>query len=319
VYPITRAIEDGYLVKPNAFRILTDLDLDKVKLARKNGETDFQSEELQSVINTPGRNSTIVDAYLRRALGVRAVAFCVGVQHAYDLANAFRKVGVEAHAIHGELPLDERRDLLGRHQRGEFPVITNCAVLTHGYDDPGLGCVIMARPTQSKTLYVQCLGRGLRIAPNKAECIVLDIVDCTKNHKLLIADEILQLQQEMSGEQEATEPRGQIRAGLEPGLGVGQGKEQKKWSNEDAPERWRAKQVDLLAKQEAKEREKQERAAGPPTAAQRRFIYAKLSREFGWPDDAARRAAGDKALTRGNVPKFLGRVKYGVIGPQHFA
>lgn len=170
---ILTMIRAGYLSDIRAFRITTGTDLGGVGI--RNG--DFIEGQLAAVVNTPERNQAVVDAYLEHAAGRKAIAFAVDVAHAEDLAETFRSNGVEAEAVSGKTPDDERKEILARFRAGEIQVLTNCAVLTEGYDEPAVSCILMARPTKSKTLYIQCIGRGTRLFPGKTDCIVLDFTD----------------------------------------------------------------------------------------------------------------------------------------------
>jgi hypothetical protein len=75
------------------------------------------------------------------------------------------------------MPSDERARALHDFREGRTQVLTNVAVLTEGFDDPGVSCIAMARPTRSEGLYAQCVGRGTRLAPGKKDCLILDFVD----------------------------------------------------------------------------------------------------------------------------------------------
>jgi superfamily II DNA or RNA helicase len=174
----------GKLARLKGLRIDTEEDLDQVHT--RAGE--LAENELAGVVNTPGRNALIVESWKRHASGrKRTVAFCVDVRHAEALAQAFRDEGVRAETILGTTPAEERQRILGEFHRGEVPVLTNCMVLTEGYDEPAIDCVLMARPTKSSSLYVQCVGRGARISPEtgKADCLVIDYMDNTSRHSLV--------------------------------------------------------------------------------------------------------------------------------------
>jgi hypothetical protein len=85
------------------------------------------------------------------------------------------------------MDLHDRRRILRQFSTGEIRVVSNCMVLTEGFDEPTVDCVIMCRPTKSRSLYVQQLGRGTRIAPGKADCLILDLVGSTTRHDLITA------------------------------------------------------------------------------------------------------------------------------------
>ena len=100
-------------------------------------------------------------------------------------SSAFNHRGVRAAAVSGAMPLDERRLLLRRFDRGELDVIVNCMVLTEGYDAPRVDCIVVARPTKSRALYTQMVGRGTRRHPDKTDCLVLDVVGASAEHSLV--------------------------------------------------------------------------------------------------------------------------------------
>ena len=79
--------------------------------------------------------------------------------------------------IHGEMKSDERASVLRDFREGTLQVLTNVGVLTEGFDDPEVSCIAMARPTRSEAMYIQCVGRGMRLFKNKKDCIILDFVD----------------------------------------------------------------------------------------------------------------------------------------------
>ena len=170
----------GYLCDVRGLEVRTGATLARVHTRAG----DFALDELAAAVDTRERNDLIAEAYLQHGEGRRGVAFCVNVSHAQNLAAALRERGVPCAAVWGDMPVDERRDVLGRFAAGDLQVLTNCAVLTEGWDCPETSLIMMARPTKSRGLYVQCVGRGLRLAPGKADCLLIDFVDAAKRHKL---------------------------------------------------------------------------------------------------------------------------------------
>lgn len=173
-------IGGGYLAPMSGWRVDTDVSLDSVKI--RHGE--FVESELAEVVDTPIRNQMLVKAYRDIARGRRTIVFCVNVGHAQAVQLAFAESGVRAAAVWGELPKDERRATLARFSAGEVDVVTNCNLLTEGFDEPRVDCIIMARPTRSKLLYAQMVGRGTRLHPDKTELLVIDISDNSRAHQL---------------------------------------------------------------------------------------------------------------------------------------
>src|SRR6266702_5640967 len=155
---ILAMIEQGYLCDFKAIATRTETSLDSIHT--EGG--DYREQELEAAIDLPQRNGRVAEAYCEHAVGRRAICFAVTVQHAHNLANVFTSVGIPAAAISGETPLGERRRLYHALRTGEVNVLCNVLVLNEGFDLPLVDCVIMARPTRSRALFVQCIGRGLR-------------------------------------------------------------------------------------------------------------------------------------------------------------
>lgn len=196
--PITKMIEDGWLTDIKAYRVQTNIPLDGVKIV----SGDFAVGELERTVNTPERNRIIVDKYKELGENMPAIAFTVDVQHSCDLAEAFCAAGIPAAAIHGAMPLRERREKLEQFSRGELRLLASCGVLTEGFDEPSAAVGIMARPTRSGLLYRQQVGRVLRPYPAPEErhthtgwvkpyAIIIDVCDVTTKHTLITAPQML--------------------------------------------------------------------------------------------------------------------------------
>src|SRR5580704_5749312 len=186
-YPMRKAIEDKWLCDITGVRVDTRTCLDYVHTV--NGE--FNQTELAETVYTPERNRLIVESWIKEGQQRKTVAFTVDIQHAKDLAASFRQLEVKAEAIWGTDP--ERSVKLARHKSGETLVLTNCAVLTEGYNDPSIECIVLARPTKSSLLFTQAIGRGTRLCDGKQNCLVMDVVDSTKRHSLVSLPSLLGL------------------------------------------------------------------------------------------------------------------------------
>ncbi len=193
---IDSGIRDGYLVDLRCWRVETETGLDQVHTTAG----DFNQGELADAVNNPKRNLTIVKAWAKHAWDKRTLVFSVNVQHALDLAEAFKALGVPAAAVWGEDP--DRAEKLRKLRNGELTVLCNCAVLTEGYDDPGIECVVLGRPTKSALLLTQMIGRGTRLPDgfgnisevgpnNKQNCLILDVADVTGKHHLCSVPSLL--------------------------------------------------------------------------------------------------------------------------------
>jgi len=175
-------IRAGYLVNLRGVCVRTSTRLDGVHTRAG----DFAEDELAALINRDDRNQQIVEAWQRHAGDRQTIAFCASVAHAQDLAESFRAAGVTAEALDAKTPREHRRDMLARVANGKLQVVCNCGVLTEGFDSPAVSCIVTARPTQSRALYVQCVGRGTRPAPGKTDCLILDVADVSTSHHLIV-------------------------------------------------------------------------------------------------------------------------------------
>ena len=183
---IPAMIRRGYLCDVRGLRVVAKVDLSKV---RTRGGDYVESELEQALVEANGVEA-ITGALLKFAADRKAIIFVPGVQMAHQVAAALLEAGVAAAAIDGSMPLSERREILAKLRRGELQAIANCMVLTEGFDEPSVDCIFVARPTRSRTLYVQMVGRGLRLYDGKSDCLVLDLVGASEDMKLQTLDRI---------------------------------------------------------------------------------------------------------------------------------
>ena len=127
-------IEAGWLRSLRGVRVATAEDL----RALGGGGADFAAEELERAVDVSERNALVARAIQELARDRRTIVFCAGVAHAQSLARALTAVGVPAGTVHGELPAPARAGVLGAFRRGALRALTNVAVLTEGFDDPGV-------------------------------------------------------------------------------------------------------------------------------------------------------------------------------------
>lgn len=143
---------------------------------------DYNQKDLDGAMNQPKLLGDVVQHWLEHAGDRRTVVFASSIAHSTALAEAFRRAGVAAEHVDARTPMDARAAMFGRFRRGDTQVLTNCFVAAYGFDLPELSCVVMARPTRSLMLYLQMLGRGLRPATGKADCLVLDHAGGVHHH-----------------------------------------------------------------------------------------------------------------------------------------
>ena len=148
---------------------------------RANKDGDFQTGQLSRAVNTPETNTITVTSWLSAAEGRKStLVFCVDIKHVKDLTSAFRQHGIDAKYITGSTKKKERSTLLQQFKDREFPVLLNCAVFTEGTDMPNIDCILLARPTKSRNLLVQMIGRGMRLYAGKENCHIIDMVASLK-------------------------------------------------------------------------------------------------------------------------------------------
>jgi superfamily II DNA or RNA helicase len=174
-------ISDGFLCDVRGKRITVDtLDLDKVRT--RGG--DLVDGQLGKALEDSGALDAIAKAYVDHASDRPGVVFTPTVATAQACAAALTAAGITAAPVWGDMGRDERRATLARYEAGDVQVLTNCMVLTEGFDAPHTSCVVVARPTKSAGLYVQMVGRGLRPAPGKRDALLLDVMGAATRHKL---------------------------------------------------------------------------------------------------------------------------------------
>ncbi len=186
---IREMIQRARLCRLKAYRVNSDTSLDDVGVRAG----DFEQEKLATAVNVDKRNKVAVKAYLDYCQGRKGITFCANVAHAMSMAETYRAAGVTAMCVHGQMSRADRALALELFSAGEIKMLTNCNVLTEGFDEPDVQCIIHARPTKSSLLYIQMTGRGLRVHPGKDNCIIIDIVDVTRKHSLITSPELLGL------------------------------------------------------------------------------------------------------------------------------
>lgn len=144
---------------------------------KMQGGGDFIASELSKAVNTDSVNDVTVRSWLAKASERKStLVFCVDLNHVAGLTAKFRQYGLDARFVTGDTHKIERGEILDAFKRGEFPVLLNCGVFTEGTDIPNIDCVILARPTRSRNLLVQMIGRGMRLHKGKKDCHVIDMV-----------------------------------------------------------------------------------------------------------------------------------------------
>lgn len=171
----------GFLTDVRGVSVSVDgLNLGSVKRSRG----DYQSGDLGRALEESEMSAVLPKAYAEHAADRPGVVFTPTVATAYGVANAFNDAGIRTAVISGETPREERLQTYEDFRTGRVQVLSNCMVLTEGFDAPWASCAVIARPTQSNPLYIQMVGRVLRPWPHKKDALVLDVAGAGSGNKL---------------------------------------------------------------------------------------------------------------------------------------
>ncbi|MEA2394493.1 MAG: ribonuclease, partial [Solirubrobacteraceae bacterium] len=154
----------------------------KVPLRRGDVDVEFDQELLAELLDQLPFNSAIADLYKTRFNGVPGVVYAAGVRHAYNVAEAFRELGLKAQAVSGETPKRELAEILANYERGEIDVLVNAQLLAEGWNSPRATVCMHLAPTASKRIYQQRVGRVTRRHPGKEAGVVVDFVHPATKH-----------------------------------------------------------------------------------------------------------------------------------------
>jgi len=178
---IAEMIRDGFLVRPRGIRVkVEDLDWSGVRKSRG----DYSEHDLGAALESSMAPEAIAKAYLEHASDRPGILFAPTVSSAALIASAMADAGISTGLIHGETPEAERRRTIDNFVGGRIQVLANCMVLTEGTDLPLASCAVIARPTCHQGLYVQMVGRVLRLWPGKPDALVLDVTGASQRHAL---------------------------------------------------------------------------------------------------------------------------------------
>lgn len=178
---ISWGVRHRYLIPPVGRQVrIPDLIMPGTR-----GDQDWRDTEVADALADSLAPQRVAEAYLEHCAGRRGLGFTPDVTTAYLFAEAFNQAGIPSAVVHGNsaarpMSQAERDAVLAGHKAGRVQVVFNCQILTKGYDDPGVSAIVMLRPTKSKPLYQQIVGRGLRVDPTRPyegqDCVILAAV-----------------------------------------------------------------------------------------------------------------------------------------------
>lgn len=178
-YSVLDAIKDGYL--SNLVTKNTRVGLNTNGVHTRGGE--FIQAELQSAVDIDETNRLAVDEIIEWGKDRRSwLIFGSGVEHCRHLQDHLLRRGVVCETIFGDTPKEDRAQIIDEFKRGEVQALCSMGVLTTGFNAPNVDLIAMLRPTQSPGLYVQIVGRGMRLAEGKKDCMILDFARNIQRH-----------------------------------------------------------------------------------------------------------------------------------------
>lgn len=178
---IGELLRDGYLCTLTPYRADVHIDASAVKVDSRTG--DFAQAALQELVDVDETNERVADEIVSIFADRSAVmVFAAGVTHAEHMRDALRRRGCEAEMVLGDTPGGERDKIIARFRAGKLKFIVGVDVLLVGFDAPVMSGIAMLRPTLSGRVYVQALGRGMRLHPGKVDCLVADFVGNADHH-----------------------------------------------------------------------------------------------------------------------------------------
>jgi len=177
--PVRDLIDKGFLSPLISKQPATRLDVSKV--GTRAG--DFIARDLAAAVDQDATTRAAVAEIITHGKDRKSwLAFCSGVDHARHVAEEFARQGITCRTIFGNTPKEERDAIIAAFKRGEIRALATMGVLTTGFNAPAVDLIALLRPTKSAGLYVQMVGRGTRLAPDKENCLVLDFADNVRRH-----------------------------------------------------------------------------------------------------------------------------------------
>lgn len=187
-FGVKELVRDGWLCPPRWLAIQTGISLAGVPVYGSGGERDFSQKALVDVFETANCFDLVTETHQKYADGRKALAFVASVEGAYRLAETLNSAGIAAIAADGTTAKETRRDILTDFRAGRYDVLVNCALFTEGLDIPEVSCIHQVRPTKSDSLYLQMVGRALRIVPGKDDALILDYAPADARNVTMLGD-----------------------------------------------------------------------------------------------------------------------------------
>lgn len=173
---VKELIEKGFLSDYTFYTENPDSDLSKAILSikKKSSTGDYRIDDLLQNLNVERHVKKLVLSYSTYANGLKGIVYCISIEHAHNICEAYKNIGVVAEYIDSKTPKTEREQIVQDFKDGKIQVLVNVDIFSEGFDCPDVEFIQMARPTWSLSKYMQQVGRGLRTSPGKDKTIILD-------------------------------------------------------------------------------------------------------------------------------------------------
>ena len=170
-------INQGYLSDYKFYSVRPQSEIQqRINSIKHFNNGDYAEKDLEEICDNNHIRAQIVETYQKYANGKKGIVYAINQRHCTNLCKAFKDAGIRAEKIDSNTPIEEREDILERFKHNKIDILINVNIFTEGFDCPDIEFIQLARPTMSLALYLQQIGRGLRITTDKEECIFLDNV-----------------------------------------------------------------------------------------------------------------------------------------------
>lgn len=205
--PISWFIKDGYLSEYEYYSIEAtsklQLEIDNLKI---DSTGDYSDKAMTNALDNRKIRAKVVKTWLEHANGKKTIVYTINKEHNQNLCQEFIKIGYKCVAIDSDTPKEERDNYVEQFRKGKIDIICNVNIFSEGFDCPDVECIQLARPTTSLSMYLQQVGRGLRISKNKEKTIFLDNIGLYNRFGLPSANR--QWQYHFEGKEDYDDKRG---------------------------------------------------------------------------------------------------------------
>ena len=189
--PMNYFIEQGYL---SGFRHLATASPELSRIRIDKMTNDYDLTELGNLMSEETIMSDLIESYFKHGNNQQCIVFAVNRYHSEVIVNRYRAAGISANYIDSQTPKEERKKIIADFKAKKIQVLSNVQIFTEGFDCPDISVVQLARPTKSLVLYMQMVGRGLRVKSDGSQALILDNAGLWKRHGLVTKNRKWQLE-----------------------------------------------------------------------------------------------------------------------------